>query len=82
MAAGSQGPGMPGPVLPADRCPWEVFPHRLRAEPPRGAKGPGGYPNGNSAFCLSMANIFSRVMVRVAVMFVFSTLLSCPVSSL
>lgn len=49
-----------------------------------GSQGPSfvGHPNGNRAFCLSMANIFSRVMVRVAVMFDFSTLLSCPVSSL
>ena len=40
------------------------------------------HPNGNSAFCLSMANILSRVMTRTAVMLDFSTLLPCPASSL
>lgn len=40
------------------------------------------HPNGNSAFCLSMANILSRVMTRTAVMLDFSTLPPCPASSL
>lgn len=40
------------------------------------------HSNGNNAFCLSMANTLSRVMMRVVVTVDSSTLLPCPASSL
>ena len=54
----------------------------FHTRPRRGVSPHRFHPNGNSAFCLSMANILSRVMTRTAVMLDFSTLLPCPASSL